>query len=51
MTLEERIEFAEQRRDDAFCNGSLHDLTYWNGYIAALKAVEEDDKNEQRKAD
>lgn len=41
MTVEERIKFAEKQRDEAFSNGSLHDLVYWNGYIDALHEVSE----------
>lgn len=44
MTLEERIKYAEQKRDEAFSNGTMQDLVYWNGYIAALKDVREDEK-------
>lgn len=39
MTIEERIKYAEQRRDEAFSNGSLQSIVYWDGYIAALKDV------------
>ena len=42
MSLEERIKFAEQKRDEAFSDGTLQDLSYWNGYLAALKAVKDD---------
>lgn len=44
MTIKERIKYAEQKRDDAFSNGTIQSLTYWNGYIDALKAVSEDMK-------
>lgn len=46
MTIEERIKYAEQKRDEAFSNESLQSLCYWDGYLAALRAVEED-KNER----
>lgn len=45
MTLAERIEYAENMRDDALSNGTLRDLTYWNGYLNALRAVEIDLKD------
>lgn len=41
MTIDERIKYAEQKRDEAFSNGSLQSLCYWDGYLAALKAVKE----------
>ena len=48
MTIDERIKYAEQKRDEAFSNGSLQSLCYWDGYIAALKAVS--DESGYRKA-
>lgn len=42
MTIDERIKYAESNRDDALSNGTLYTLFYWDGYIAALKAVKED---------
>lgn len=42
MTLAERIEHAERMRDEVLSNGTLRDLTYWNGYLNALRAVELD---------
>lgn len=42
MTLAERIEHAEKMRDEVLSNGTLKDLTYWNGYLNALRAVELD---------
>ncbi len=42
MTIEERIKYAEQKRDEAFSNDSLQSLCYWDGYIAALKAVKDE---------
>ena len=47
MTIDERIKYAEQKRDEAFSNGSLQSICYWDGYIAALKSVKED-HDEQR---
>ena len=48
MTFEERIKYAEQRKEAAFSNCALSDLTYWTGYLDALKAVAEDMKNDKR---
>lgn len=42
MTLAERIEHAEKMRDEVLSNGTLKDLTYWNGYLNALRTVELD---------
>ena len=47
MTIDERIKYAEQKRDEAFSNDSVQGIVYWDGYIAALKAVKED-HDEQR---
>jgi hypothetical protein len=46
MTIDERIKEAEQKRDEAFCNSSVQSLCYWDGYIAALKAVKEGENND-----
>ena len=40
MSIEERIKYAEARRDDELINGTLNDVVYWNGYIDGLKAVQ-----------
>jgi hypothetical protein len=50
MSIDERIKYAEQKRDEAFINDSVQSIIYWDGYIAALKAIKEAE-NEQRKAD
>lgn len=42
MTIDERIKYAEQKRDESFSKDSVQSLVYWDGYIAALKAVKED---------
>lgn len=42
MSIDERIEYAESRRDDALINGTINDVVYWNGYIDGLKAVKKD---------
>ena len=48
MTLTERIEHAEKKRDEVLSNGTLKDLTYWNGYLNALRAVEIDLKTKDK---
>lgn len=45
MSIEERIKYAERRRDDSIVNGTTHDAVYWNGYIDGLKAVQRDMTN------
>lgn len=45
MSIEERIEYAEKRRDDELVNGTINNVVYWNGYIDGLKAVQRDLKN------
>jgi hypothetical protein len=42
MTIDERIERAEARRDEALSDGTINDVIYWNGYIDGLKAVKKD---------
>lgn len=42
MTIEERIEYAERRRDESLENGTVFDVVYWNGYIDGLKAAQRD---------
>lgn len=42
MTIEERIEYAENKRNEAVSNGTIQDIVYWNGYLDALKAVKRD---------
>lgn len=43
-SIDERIKYAEGKRDEAFSDGTVKDLAYWNGYIDALKAVKEEIK-------
>ena len=50
MTLDERIKEAQKKRNAAYKKDSIQGIVYWDGYIAALKAVKEDKENEQRKA-
>jgi hypothetical protein len=40
MTIADRIKSAEASRDEAFRNNSISGVSYWDGYIDALKAVE-----------
>ena len=47
MNIDERIEYAYNRRDDALNNGTTFDITYWNGYIDALRAIKRDQNNER----
>lgn len=42
MSIDERIKYAEARRDDAISNGTMNDIVYWNGYVDGLKAVKRD---------
>lgn len=42
MTIDERIKFAEEHREESFSNCSLYNLSYWTGYIHALKLIVED---------
>lgn len=42
MTIDERIEYAEAKRNDAVSNGTINDVVYWNGYLDGLKAVKRD---------
>lgn len=42
MSIEERIKYAEAKRDEAVSNGTLNDIVYWNGYLDGLKAVKRD---------
>jgi hypothetical protein len=48
MTIDERIAYAKQKRDEAFRAGSVQGIVYWDGYIAALKAVR-DERSESGK--
>ena len=50
MTINERIKFAEEQREESFSNGSLYDLSYWVGYIDALKVIVEEETNETRQS-
>ena len=38
-TLEERIEYAEKQRDVAFSKNNVQGISYWDGYIAAIKEL------------
>lgn len=41
MSIDERIKYAEGRRDEAVGNGSINDVLYWKGYVDGLKSVKE----------
>lgn len=47
MSIDERIAYAEGKRDDVISNGTLNDIVYWNGYIDGLKAIKRDQNNER----
>ena len=38
MTINERIAYAEGRRDEAIKNDSTEDIIYWQGYVQGLIA-------------
>lgn len=42
MSIEERIKYAEGKRDEAVSDGTFFDAAYWNGYLDGLKAVKRD---------
>jgi hypothetical protein len=45
MSIEERIKYAESKRDEALDNGTFSDVIHWNGYIEGIKAVQRDLNN------
>ena len=45
MSIEERLKYAESKRDEAISNGTLNDIVYWNGYIDGIRAIQRDMKN------
>ena len=49
MTLNERIAYAEGRRDEAIKNDSETDIVFWNGYVAGLGAYSRDLAREQER--
>jgi hypothetical protein len=48
MTLNERIAYAEGRRDEAIKNGSDADISFWRGYIQGLQSHRNDLEREER---
>ena len=42
MNIDERLKYAENRRDESITNGTDYDCAYWNGYLDGLKAVQRD---------
>lgn len=51
MTIQERIKYAEKRKDEAFSNCGLSELTYWTGYLDAVKACAEEYHNLEQSRD
>ena len=49
MTIDERIKEAKKKRNEAYRKDSVQGIVYWDGYIAALKAVKEDSEDEQQR--
>ena len=45
MSIEERLKYAEAKRDEVFSNGTLNDIVYWNGYLDGIKAIQRDLQN------
>ena len=41
MNIDERLKYAENRRDESITNGTSYDCAYWNGYLDVLKAVKD----------
>ena len=51
MTIDERIKYAEKGKGIAFSKGSLSDITYWTGYLDAVKTMAEDMHNLEQSRD
>ena len=51
MTIEERIEHAQKRKEEAFSKDSLCDMNYWIGYLNALEACFEGIHNMEQSRD
>ena len=51
MTIQERIEHAKKRKNEAFSKESLCDMNYWIGYLNALKACSEEYHNLEQSRD
>lgn len=49
MNIDERIKYAEGKRDEAVTNGTLNDVVYWNGYVDGIKAIKRDQNDERGK--
>ena len=45
MSIEERIKYAERRRDEAIRNGAEDYALYQSAYLDGVKAVQRDLKN------
>lgn len=50
MTLNERIKYAEGRRDQAIENDKAEDILFWRGYIQGLVSHLGDTEREMRRA-
>lgn len=50
MTLNERIKYAEGRRDQAIENDEAEDILFWRGYIQGLVSHLGDTERETRRA-
>lgn len=37
--IDEILEYAQKRLDEAISNGTLNDCVYWNGYVAGILAI------------
>lgn len=44
MTIDERIKYAEDKRDEQLSDGTIAGVTYWNGYLDGLRAVRRDNE-------
>lgn len=43
MTIQERLEYAEQRLQEEAKNGDSCDINYWRGYYDAVKRIADED--------
>lgn len=39
MTIQERIDYAIAKRNEAIVDNNTYNVMFWNGYIEGLKAV------------
>ncbi len=45
MSIEERLKYAEAKLEEVISNGTIAEVTYWNGYIDGIRAVKRDMEN------